>query len=119
MLTQATSHRASGRILAGAAVEASLIAPGSQVAGTVRDSVVGRGARVEAGAVVRDSVLLPGSVVRAGATVVRAILDDGVEVGRDASVGERDGEIALVGKRAVVEPGTRLGGGARFPEDDD
>ncbi len=118
VLTQATSHRASARILAGASVEASLIAPGSQVAGTVRDSVVGRGPRVEAGAVVRGSVLLPGSVVRAGATVERAILDDGVEVGRDASVGERDGEIALVGKRAVVEPGARLGGGARFPEDD-
>jgi glucose-1-phosphate adenylyltransferase len=119
VLTQATSHRASARILAGASVEASLIAPGSRVAGTVQDSVVGRGARVEAGAVVRGSVLLPGSVVRAGATVERAILDDGVEVGREATVGEPNGEIALVGKCAVVEPGARLGGGARFPDDSD
>src|SRR4051794_3787379 len=117
VLTQATSHRASARILAGASVEASLIAPGSQLAGTVQASVVGRGARVEHGAVVRGSVLLPGSVVRAGATVERAILDDGVEVGGEASVGEHDGEIALVGKRAVVEPGARLAGGARFPDD--
>jgi glucose-1-phosphate adenylyltransferase len=119
VLTQATSHRASARILAGASVEASLIAPGSHLAGTVQDSVVGRGARVEAGAVVRGSVLLPGSVVHAGATVERAILDDGVEVGREASVGEPAGEIALVGKRALVEPGARLGGGARRPDDDD
>ena len=66
VLTQATSDRASAQVLAGAAVESSLLAPGSRVAGTVRGSVVGRGARVEAGAVVRDSVLLPGSVVRAG-----------------------------------------------------
>jgi glucose-1-phosphate adenylyltransferase len=80
--------------------------------------VVGRGARVEAGAVVRDAVLLPGSVVRAGATVERAILDDGVEVRGQASVGEPDGEVALVGKRAVVEQGARLGSGARFPEDE-
>jgi glucose-1-phosphate adenylyltransferase len=108
ILTQATSHRASARLLAGASVECSLIAPGSRIAGTVANSVVGRGARVDAGAVVRDAVLLPGSIVRAGATVERAILDDGVEVRDDASVGEPDGEIALVGKRAGSQPGTRV-----------
>jgi glucose-1-phosphate adenylyltransferase len=119
VVTQATSHRASVRILARASVEASLIAPGSQLAGTVQESVVGRGARVEAGAVVRGPVLLPDSVVRAGATVERAILDDGVEVGHEASIGEPDGDIALVGRRAAVEPGARLGGGARFPDDNE
>jgi glucose-1-phosphate adenylyltransferase len=117
VLTQATTFRASARIHAGAAVEASLVAPGARVAGTVERSVVGRGACVEAGAVVRESVLLPGSVVRAGATVERAIIDDGVDV--RGEVGEPGGEIALVGMRAVVEPGKRLPGGARFPEDDD
>jgi glucose-1-phosphate adenylyltransferase len=118
ILTQATTHRASAQLVARASVKSSLIAPGSRIAGTVHNSVVGRGARVEADAVVRDAVLLPGSIVRAGATVERAILDDGVEVRGDASVGEPDGEIALVGKRAVVEPGDRLAGGARFPDDD-
>jgi glucose-1-phosphate adenylyltransferase len=118
ILTQATSHRASAQLLAGAAVESSLIAPGSRVAGTVRNSVIGRGARVEADAVVREAVLLPGSIVRAGAVVERAILDDGVEVCAGASVGEPDGEIALVGKRATVEAGARLPAGARFPDDD-
>jgi glucose-1-phosphate adenylyltransferase len=116
--TQATTHCAAAQLLAGASVESSLIGPGARIAGTVSNSVVGRGVRVEAGAVVRETVLLPGSVVRAGATVERAIVDDGVEVGGDASVGEKDGEIALVGKRAVVEPGARLAGGARFPDDD-
>ncbi len=118
IVTQATTHRSSARLRAGAAVETSLVAPGAWVAGTVSGSVVGRGACVETGAVVRDSVLLPGSVVRAGATVERAILDDGVEIGRKASVGEAGGDIALVGKRAAVEEGARLGGGARFPDDD-
>jgi glucose-1-phosphate adenylyltransferase len=88
------------------------------VAGTVQGSVIGRGARVEAGAVVRGSVLLPGSIVHAGATVERAILDDHVEVLSGACVGEADGEIALVGQRAVVEADMRLSGGARFPEVD-
>ena len=41
--------------------------PASTVAGRVERSVIGRGARVEAGATVTDSVLLPGAVVRSGA----------------------------------------------------
>jgi glucose-1-phosphate adenylyltransferase len=113
ILTQATSNRASARMLSSAAVESSLIAPGARVGGTVERSVIGRGARVERGATVRDSVLLPGSIVRAGATVECAVLDDGVEV--RGSVGEARGEIALVGMHAVVEEGTRLPAGARCP----
>ena len=115
VLTQATTHRASAQVLRGAAVERALLAPGARVAGAVASSVIGRGAFVEAGATVRDSVLLPGSVVRAGARVERAILDDGVEVGRDATVGG-DGDITLVGLRTVVEDGASVAAGARVPE---
>jgi glucose-1-phosphate adenylyltransferase len=118
IVTQATAHRASAEVLRGAVVERSLLAPGSRVAGTVEGSVVGRGAVVEAGAEVRDSLLLPRSVVRAGATVERAILDDGVEIGAEAGVGARDGDIALVGLRAKVPSGLRLPPGARFPSAD-
>jgi glucose-1-phosphate adenylyltransferase len=117
ILTQAQSNRASGRICSTATVVSSLVAPGATVAGTVERSVVGRGARVEQGAVVRGTVLLPGSVVRAGATVEHSIIDDGVEIGRDARVGEAGGEIALIGMKAVVDEGARLGAGARFPEE--
>jgi glucose-1-phosphate adenylyltransferase len=81
--------------------------------------VIGRGARVEAGATVRDAVLLPGAVVRAGATVQRAVLDDGVEVGPDAVVGEADGEIALVGLRAELGRGARVAAGGRHPDVDE
>ena len=118
ILTQAQDNRASGRICSSANVVSSLIAPGATVAGKVERSVIGRGARVEEGAVVRGAVLLPGSIVRAGATVERAILDDGVVIGKDATVGEPEGEIALVGRGARVEDGARLGGGARFPDYD-
>ena len=118
IVTRATAHRASARLLTDAAVTASLVAPGAQVGGTVDRSVIGRGARVESGAVVREAVVLPGAVVRAGATVERAILDDRAEVGAEASVGEPGGEIALVGKDQRVEAGARLPGGARLPEND-
>ena len=116
VLTHAQDNRASGRIGSSAEIVSSVIAPGATVAGSVERSVIGRGARVEEGAVVRGAVLLPGSIVRAGARVERAILDDGVEV--RGTVGEPDGEIALVGKRAVVGEDVRLGGGARFPDED-
>jgi glucose-1-phosphate adenylyltransferase len=115
VLTHATTHRASARVLSGAELERALLAPGARVAGRVEGSVIGRGAVVEAGAVVRDAVVLPHAVVRAGATVQRAIIDDGVEVGAGATVGAPEGELALVGLGAKVEAGTELGAGARYP----
>ncbi len=117
VLTHATSHRASAQVLAGAALEQALLAPGSRVGGTVERSVIGRGAVVEAGATVRDAVVLPGAVVRAGATVERAVVDQGVDVRAD--VGAADGDIALVGLEATVEEPVPAGG--RYPEtgDDD
>jgi hypothetical protein len=59
-----------------------------------------------------------GNEERPVARVERAILDDGVEACGDASVGEGGGGIVLVGKRAVVEPGTRLAAGPCSPNDD-
>ena len=53
--------------------------------------------------------------VRAGARVHRAVLDDGVDVGRDATVGG-DGDVALVGRRAVLAAGAVVRAGARHPE---
>jgi glucose-1-phosphate adenylyltransferase len=119
VLTQAAAHRSSSRVLAGASMEQSLLAPAASVGGTVERSVVGRGAVVERGAVVRESVLLPGAVVREGATVVRAILDDEVEVCGGASVGEPGGDVALVGLRATVRADAAVAAGGRFPEVDD
>jgi len=112
VLTHATAHRASAQVLAGAALDRALLAPGSRVGGTVERSVIGRGAIVEAGATVRDAVVLPGAVVRAGATVERAVVDQGVDVRAD--VGAAGGEIALVGLEATVEEPVPAGG--RYPE---
>lgn len=106
------------RLRRSAEVDDSLLAPGSDVAGTVERSVLSGGVVVEAGAVVRESVLLPGVVVRRGAVVERAVLDEGVEVAPGVTVGAADGEeleIALVGQgegvSADVAPGGRLPAG--------
>jgi acetyltransferase-like isoleucine patch superfamily enzyme len=75
------------------------------------------------GAVVRDSIVLFDSVIRPGAVVDRAILDKEVAVGPGAIVGEGtdydevnrrepgrlNTGITVVGKRAVIPRGVRLG----------
>jgi glucose-1-phosphate adenylyltransferase len=93
------------------------------IEGTVVNSVLSPGVRVDVGAVVRDSIVMFDSVVRAGAVVDRAILDKEVVVGQGAIVGEGpyDGPpnkqepgrlntgITVVGKQSIVPRGTRLG----------
>jgi glucose-1-phosphate adenylyltransferase len=106
------------RLLPSCDLHDALVAPGAQVGGSVRRSVVSSGAVVEAGAVVRDSVLLPGARVRAGAHVVRAVIDDGVTIGPGAQVGGEE-KVALVGLRADVPKGTVIPAGGRFPDESD
>jgi glucose-1-phosphate adenylyltransferase len=118
ILTHATARRGAARLLPGASVTGSLLAAAASVAGTVERSTIGRGAVVDRGAVVRDSVLLPGAVIREGARVERAVIDDAVEIGRGASVGEPDGDIALVGLRATLPGGESVPAGGRYPDED-
>jgi glucose-1-phosphate adenylyltransferase len=107
-------QRLPARIDGEARIGGSLIGSGSRVAGRVERSVLAPGVIVEPGAEVRDSILLHEVVVRSGARVERAILDAGAEVGEGATVGGRDGDLALVGQevkipaRARIEPGARV-----------
>ena len=101
------------RVRSGAVVEASLLSGGCDVAGTVRGSVLSRGAVVEPGAEVVDSVLLEDVVVRRGARVVRAVLDAGVQVAPGVTVGG-EGDITLAGHGRTVEQDLPAGG--RLPD---
>lgn len=97
-------QRPPARIDGSARIEASLIAPGATVRGTVERSVVGPGVVVEEGAVVRESVLLHDGHVASGALVSRALVDERARIERGAEV--RDGEsIAVVaaGETVAVE----------------
>jgi glucose-1-phosphate adenylyltransferase len=117
-----SEERAPARIGPTASVHRSLISHGCLVWGTVENSVLSPGVRVDPGAVVRDSIVMFDCVVRAGAVLDRAILDKEVSVGPNAVVGMGDFEVAnrqepsrlnsgitVVGKRAVIPAGVRLG----------
>ena len=118
-----SEERAPAKIGATAQVHRSLISHGCVINGSVVNSVLSPGVVVDVGASVRDSIILFDSVVRTGAVVDRAILDKEVAVGPGAIVGDgTDFEVAnrrepgrlntgitVVGKRAVIPRGVRIG----------
>ena len=82
--------------------------------GSVHNSVLSPGVRVEAGAVVEDSIIMDDTVVRAGALIRNSILDKNVEVKDGARLGvdpEGDAErftvsengVAVVPKKGIVD----------------
>ena len=125
-----SEERAPARIGQTAQVHRSLISHGCIINGTVVNSVLSPGVRVDAGAVVRDSILMFDTVVRSGAIVDRAIIDKEATIGHGAIVGEGGDDtpnrreptrlntgISVIGKRAIVPRGTRLGRNVRIGED--
>jgi glucose-1-phosphate adenylyltransferase len=126
-----SEERAPAKVGATAQIHRSLISHGCVIDGTVVNSVLSPGVRVDVGAVVRDSIVMFDSVIRAGAVIDRAILDKEVVVGQGAIVceGPYDGPpnrreptrlntgITVVGKRAIVPRGARIGRNVRIDED--
>ena len=68
-------------------VEHSVVTQGCEITGTVKNSVLSHGARVEDGAEVHYSVLMPGVTVKRGAVVRYAILGENCQVEAGAAVG--------------------------------
>jgi ADP-glucose pyrophosphorylase len=99
--------------------------------GTVVNSVLSPGVRVDVGAVVRDSIVMFDCVIRSGAVVDRSILDKEVIVGQGAIVGDGpdldtpnrqepgrlNTGISVVGKRAIIPRGTRIGRNVKVAAD--
>ena len=97
-----------------AVVKNSMLALGSEIYGTVENSVISSNVVIEEGAVVKDSVIMSGSVVKSGAAVNYSIIDENVVVEDGAVIGERKedakgisvlGRNIVVGKGAVVKAG--------------
>ncbi|MFL5724266.1 MAG: glucose-1-phosphate adenylyltransferase family protein, partial [Chloroflexota bacterium] len=126
-----SEERAPAKVGPTAQVHKSLISHGCVISGTVVNSVLSPGVRVDVGAVVRDSIVMFDTVIRSGAVVDRAILDKEVVVGQGAIVGEGPFDdrpnkqepnrlntgITVVGKRAVVPRGARIGRNVKIAAD--
>jgi glucose-1-phosphate adenylyltransferase len=125
-----SEERAPAKIGPTAQVHRSLVSHGCVINGTVVNSVLSPGVRVDVGAVVRDSIVMFDSAIRTGAVVDRSILDKEVVVGRGAIIGDGPDDdtpnrqepgrlntgITVVGKQAVVPRGARLGRNVKIGE---
>ena len=111
-------------------IDNGLLSNGCVIYGTVINSVLSPGVRVERGAVVRDSVVMNDTTIRAGALIDRCVLDKEIEIGADAQVGVGDDTtpnqlepanintgITIVGKRAHIPPGAIVGRNCRIDPD--
>ena len=104
---------------ADAVVQNSSVTEGCEIFGTVRNSVLGIGVHVAAGAVVENSVVLSGSVIEEGAVVQYAILDENVTVGKNAVIGSADAgsaNIAVVGAQIRIADNSVVEAGAMVSE---
>src|SRR5438128_1517976 len=123
-----SEERAPAKIGPTAQVHRSLVSHGCVINGTVVNSVLSPGVRIDVGAVVRDSIVMFDSVVRSGAVVDRAILDKEVVIGPGAIVGDGpdfdtpnkqepgrlNTGITVVGKRSIIPRGIRIGRNVRI-----
>ncbi len=117
------ADRAPARFGSDCHLENCMISAGSNIQGSVFNSVLSPGVVVEKGAIVRNSILFEDCVVRKGATVDLAILDKRVRVGENAIVGFGENYtvvnqlkpshlytgITLIGKGAAVPAEQKIG----------
>lgn len=115
--------RAPARFGQHAKLQSSLVSAGSEIHGTVINSVLAPGVIVEEGAVVKDSIIFTDCTIKKKSIVDLAILDKRVIVGADSHIGHGSGHktanikapshlysgISLVGKGAVIPPQATIG----------
>ncbi len=107
-------QRAPARVRRGAELERSWLSPAADISGTVIDSVIGPGVRVEAGAQVRHSVIMGDTVIRSGAKVSRSVISDFAVIGKEAELGADNAkEPVLVGAGRRISAGSTLTSGTQ------
>lgn len=95
-----------------AVVQTSLIGEAGQIDGTVQNSVLFEGVKIEKGAVVKNSVLMGRVTVKAGAQVNYCIIDDNAIIGENVIMGakaDKADDVTVVGNGIHISPGTVIG----------
>ena len=96
-------------------VKHSLISPDCTIKGTVENSVLSTGVKIEEDAVVRNSVILAHTTIGPHSLIDRCILDENVRVGEFSYIGYANDhfsdsrDITIIGKGTTVPSGTAIG----------
>lgn len=96
----------------GAVVDNSSITEGCEIYGTVRNSVLGAGVCVKAGAVVSNSVIMDNVTIEKGAKINYAIVDEETTIGENASIGslqKKPKGIAVIASGLSIPPSAVVG----------
>ncbi len=89
-------------------VENSVITEGCEIAGTVVNSILSAGVKVEEGAIVKDAVIMQGTVIKKNAKVFYSIIDEEAVIGKNAVVGnekEKASEVTVIGMGTEIPEG--------------
>lgn len=97
-------------------IQNSIIGSGAEIDGTVINSVISGGVKIEKGAIVRDSVIFSNVVIKENAIVEMSIIDEYAEIGRRAVVGARGGEndITVIARNEKIADKTVIPAGEMY-----
>lgn len=74
-------------ISANSKIAHSIISEGCNIDGDINFSVIFNSVNIEGGAIIRNSIIMPGAHIMKGSTIYNAIIDENVEIGENAIVG--------------------------------
>lgn len=109
----AQPHLLPARVSKEAAIDNSLITPGSLIRGQVINSVIGPRVTVEEGASLRNCVVLEGATITAGANLVNAVVD--CEATLSAHDRGSEEHISLINPEGVISAREPFDPGERPP----
>ena len=121
-------------VAADAVIDRSIIGEGTEVHGTITNSVIGAGVTIEPGAEVHDSIIMRDCHIKAGAKINKAIVAEDTTVGEGAELGVGEYapskydqkvyqfDLVTIGEHSVIPDHVKIGkntaiSGVTTPED--
>ena len=121
-------------VAADAVIDRSIIGEGTEVHGTITNSVIGAGVTIEPGAEVHDSIIMRDCHIKAGAKVNKAIVAEDTTVGKGSELGVGEYapskydpkvyqfDLVTIGEHSVIPDHVKIGkntaiSGVTTPED--
>ena len=104
----------------GSKVNNSIVMSGSEIFGSVEDSVLSSSVIVKKGAVVKNSIIMADVEIGENAVVEYAIIDENTVIGKNAKIGENKESgngIAVLGRNIKVSDGAVVKGGSMIDKD--
>ena len=108
-------------VAADAVIDRSIIGEGTEVHGTITNSVIGAGVTIEPGAEVHDSIIMRDCHIKAGAKVNKAIVAEDTTVGEGSELGVGEYapskydqkvyqfDLVTVGEHSIIPENVRIG----------